>query len=117
MRLPSTLLISAVVCAVICIAASAPRAPLLVWNATASAPLGLYFRTSSSAVNKGDLLLVHTPARIAAYAAGRGYLPMHVPLIKRAAAISGDVICAKGETVWLNGRVLLRRRTMDSKGR
>jgi conjugative transfer signal peptidase TraF len=89
----------------------------LVWNASASAPLGLYLRTTSSALRKGDLVLVHTPARIAVLAAQRGYLPMHVPLIKRVAAISGDVICAKGDTVWLNGTVFLRRRKTDSKGR
>ncbi|MGH9807502.1 MAG: S26 family signal peptidase [Terriglobia bacterium] len=117
MRLSRTMLISAVACAVVGIAASAPRTPLLVWNATASAPLGLYFRTTGSALKKDDLVLVHTPARIAGFAAQRGYLPMHVPLIKRAAAISGDVICAKGDTVWLNGKVFLHRRKADSKGR
>jgi conjugative transfer signal peptidase TraF len=117
MRLSSTILGSAVACAVIGIAASAPHTPLLVWNATASAPLGLYFRTTSATLNKGDLVLVHAPPGIAALAAERGYLPMHVPLIKRATAIFGDVICAKGDTVWLNGKVLLRRRKADSKGR
>jgi conjugative transfer signal peptidase TraF len=117
MRLSSTVLVFAVTCAVIGIAASTPRTPFLVWNATASAPLGLYFRTTSSALNKDDLVLVRAPPGIAALAAERGYLPMHVPLIKRAAAISGDVICAKGDTVWLNGKLLLRRRTTDSRGR
>jgi conjugative transfer signal peptidase TraF len=117
MRFSSTMLVVTMVSAVIGIGASVPRTPLLVWNATASAPVGLYFRRASSALNKNDLVLVSPPVRVAALAAERGYLPMHVPLIKRAAAISGDMICAQGNTVWLNGKVLLRRRKMDEKGR
>src|SRR5690606_15118701 len=59
--------------------------PLLVWNASASAPIGLY-RVMGGPARKGDLVLVRTPIAVARLAAKRGYIPLHVPLVKRIAA-------------------------------
>jgi len=99
------------------LAVSVPRAPVLVWNATASAPIGLYLRRVKPALARGDLVLVKPPAWVASFAAKRGYLPLNVPLIKRAAALAGDTVCANGDTIWLNGKVLITRRATDAKGR
>jgi conjugative transfer signal peptidase TraF len=90
--------------------------PLLIWNATASAPIGLY-RLAHEPISPGDLVLVTTPLSIRAMAAERGYLPLNVPLIKRVAALSGDEICAERDVLFINGGAVAQRFTTDSLGR
>jgi type IV secretory pathway protease TraF len=63
--------------------------PLLVWNASASVPVGLY-RAAFGTLEHGDFALVHTPDSVSMLADERGYLPVGVPLIKRVAAVVGD---------------------------
>lgn len=101
---------------VVCIAASHPHHPLLVWNASASVPIGLY-RVIHDTPRRGALALVATPPMFAALAAARGYVPLHVPLIKRVAAMSGDQVCAWGDTVSIDGGYAIARLARDSKGR
>ena len=67
---------------------AAPR-PLLVWNVTHSAPIGLYRRVFAG-VENGAWVLVRAPSAAADLAASRGYLPRSVPMVKRVAALSGD---------------------------
>jgi conjugative transfer signal peptidase TraF len=90
--------------------------PLLIWNASASAPIGLY-RLAYEAVAYGDLVLVTTPESIRAMAAERGYVPLGIPLIKRVAALSGDEICADGSVILINRRAVAERLNNDSLGR
>ncbi len=94
-----------------------PRSPILVWNATASAPVGLYMDESEWAPRKGDLVLVRPPSEVATFASRRGYLPLNVPLIKRIVGINGDTICAHGDKISLNGSFLLKRLESDTRGR
>jgi conjugative transfer signal peptidase TraF len=92
-------------------------APLVVWNASASAPLGLYWVAGKSAMKRGDLVLAELPAPMRALADERGYLPLGVPLIKQVAALSGDHICTIGRAILIGGSVAARRLKRDSKGR
>ena len=62
-------------------------APLLLWNASASAPVGLYRVMSGAPIQRGDMVLVRTPDSVRDLAAERGYLPLNVPLVKRVAAL------------------------------
>lgn len=94
-----------------------PHRPVLVWNATASAPIGLYLREAAREPTEGDLVLVRPPPEIADFASRRNYLPAHVPLIKRIVGTAGDTICAHDDTVLLNGAFLLKRLGSDSRGR
>ncbi|HVT25486.1 MAG TPA: S26 family signal peptidase [Rhizomicrobium sp.] len=94
-----------------------PRQALFVWNATASAPVGLYRVTHGRALSRGDLVLaVPTPA-LAAFADARGYLPMRVPLVKRIAAVAGDDVCARGNAIFIDGRFAAARLAADREGR
>jgi conjugative transfer signal peptidase TraF len=105
--------------AVLPLAASAIwKAPtLLVWNATASAPVGLYRVSAGAPVRRGDMVVAWTPQPVRSLAARRHYLLANVPLVKRVAAVAGDRVCAGGATVSVNGRrVALRQRT-DRAGR
>lgn len=90
--------------------------PRLVWNASASAPVGLYRVLPGKAI-PGDLVLVHTPDSVQQLAAERGYLPANVPLIKRVAAAGGDVVCATGNVIFINGHAAAGRLVRDRLGR
>jgi len=91
-------------------------APWLVWNASASAPIGLY-RVLSGEAERGDMVLVRTPESIRRLAAERGYLPLNVPLVKRVVALGGDTICAIGNAIFVAGRPVATRLDDDRMGR
>jgi conjugative transfer signal peptidase TraF len=90
--------------------------PRLVWNASASVPVGLYIVLSGKP-SRGDLVLVHTPDSVRQLAAERGYLPANVPLIKRIVAAGGDVVCATGNVIFINGHAAAGRLARDRLGR
>ena len=92
-----------------------PR-PLLVWNASASAPVGLYAVTSPDQVRAGEMVIAWTPEPARSLAAERRYLPSNVPLVKRVGAVAGDQVCAIGEAIWVNGRHVGARRKVDGAG-
>jgi conjugative transfer signal peptidase TraF len=92
-------------------------APKLVWNASASAPLGLYWVGGKSALERGDLVLAALPEPVRTLASERGYLPLGIPLVKPVAALPGDHLCTIGRAILINGKVIARRRKRDSRGR
>lgn len=96
--------------------AFSPR-PLLVWNASASAPVGLYALLPGVRVGKGDMVIARLPARYRTLAVRRRYLPPAVPLVKRVAAAGGERVCAHGGSIIVDGRLAARRRRTDGKGR
>lgn len=97
--------------------AAAPHVPVLVWNASASAPCGFYAGQARERFGKGDLVLAHLPIVARHLASMRDYLPWGVPVVKRIAAVSGDWICARGLTISINGRAVAQRRNVDGRGR
>lgn len=99
------------------ISAALPPAPHLVWNASASAPLGLYAVSPGAEVEPGDMVVARVPERFRRLAAERHYLPLNVPLVKRVAASAGDEVCARGPQIFLNGRPVALRRDADGRGR
>jgi conjugative transfer signal peptidase TraF len=91
--------------------------PRLVWNVTASVPIGLYWARPGTAIRRGDLALVPVPDTVRSLAAARGYIPTGISLIKPVAAVAGDVVCAVGTTISINGHLVAERQTSDSHGR
>ena len=94
-----------------------PPAPSLVWNASASAPIGLYGVTPDAAIASGDMVIARVPDSWRMIAAQRRYIPANVPLVKRVAAAAGDEVCALGQEVFVNGRRVAERRLADAAGR
>jgi len=93
-----------------------PR-PRLVWNASASAPEGLYRVTPGGPIAVGDMVIATVPARYRRLAAARHYVPANVPLVKQVAAGAGDQICALGRDLYRDGIWLADRRDVDSARR
>lgn len=96
---------------------AAPPVPRLVWNASASAPQGLYVVSPGARIGAGDMVVARTPQPWRALAARRHYLPANVPLVKRAVAVAGDEICARGASISINGVPAVTRLARDARGR
>lgn len=94
-----------------------PPRPLLVWNASASSPIGLYLIGSPAGAGRGDTVIAWPPEPARELGAERRYLPRNVPLVKRVAAVAGDRVCAVGEAVFVNGRLETLRSASDPSGR
>ena len=77
----------------------ADRSPWLIWNASASVPIGLYAIHTVGALRVGDLVVIKPPEPLASLLADRGYLPRGVPLVKHVAAPPGQSVCRNGLTV------------------
>jgi conjugative transfer signal peptidase TraF len=94
-----------------------PKAPCLVWNATASVPIGLYVVSPPDTLARGNLVLAEPPEWAHEMAAQRGFLPLHVPLVKRIAALSGDRLCSFKARIILNGHIVAARLAADAHHR
>jgi conjugative transfer signal peptidase TraF len=94
-----------------------PPPPRLLWNASASAPIGLYSVAPGAWLERGDMAVAWVPERYRQLAADRRYLPLGVPLVKRVAAYGGDKVCAVGNQIFVDGRRAAQRQIADSKGR
>jgi conjugative transfer signal peptidase TraF len=91
--------------------------PLIIYNGSASAPLGFYRVLPVSPIQRGGLVLVKTPESVRTLAAERHYLPFNVDLIKRVVALDGDRVCAFEGIVSINGQAVAKQLEADSKGR
>jgi conjugative transfer signal peptidase TraF len=84
------------------IAAFVPIPVRLVWNASASVPLGLYKVGSPHDLHDGDLVAVIPPKPLADFMAARGYLGRNVPLMKHVAALPGQMVCRHGNAITID---------------
>ncbi len=81
-------------------------APKLIWNASASTPIGLYAIEPDWSPEVTDLVAVCAPEPLASFLAEGGYLPRGVPLMKRIVALPGQRVCRTGlaitvDAVWM----------------
>ncbi|MBV9841888.1 MAG: S26 family signal peptidase [Sphingomonadaceae bacterium] len=94
-----------------------PPRPRLLWNASASAPVGLYLVEVGVPFQRGDMVAAETPAVVRQLAADRGYLPIGVPLVKRIAAAHGSLVCARDAIITVDGHVAAERLRSDGAAR
>jgi len=104
-------------CAVFLATIALPPAPRLLWNASASAPIGLYVVKPGVMAQVDDMVVARPPANAARLAATRHYLPQGVPLVKRVAGGPGEQVCASGSSISIDGRLVAVRRASDAQGR
>jgi conjugative transfer signal peptidase TraF len=95
----------------------AKPAPRLLWNATASVPIGFYGIESIDQLAVTNLVVALPPNSLAAFLAERGYVPLGVPLIKRVLAIRGQSVCRNELVVSVDGIGMGMARARDRQGR
>ncbi len=91
--------------------------PKLIWNASASVPIGLYAVHPVGDLKRGALVVVAPPEDLARFLAERGYLPEGVPLLKRVEGVAGQTICRTDHTVTVDGLALGEALDRDHLGR
>lgn len=94
-----------------------PPSPLFVWNASPSAPIGLYLIGSRSDLRPGHMVALWFAPGLRQLADERRYLPANVPALKRVVAVAGDEVCADGSRITVNGNWIADRQRVDGKGR
>jgi conjugative transfer signal peptidase TraF len=119
-RLSSRLLVAiASGIALLVAAATIDVPPLIVWNATKSAPIGLYWiRPAVEAdIRVGQLIVLRPTASDASLFDERGYLPLGVPLLKRIAAVGGQSVCEHEGALSIDEQHVADALPTDSSGR
>ena len=90
--------------------------PRLMWNASASVPVGLYHVRPAETLHVGELVVAMPPEPLASYLADRGYLPEGVPLLKQILALAGQTVCRTGDTITVDGATVGRALASDWRG-
>ena len=91
--------------------------PKLIWNTSASVPIGLYAVQPGNPLKHGDLAIAKPPGPLSTFLAERNYLPRGVPLLKHAAALPGEIVCRNGLVITIDEIVVASALTRDSAGR
>lgn len=89
----------------------------LVYNWTASVPIGLYWLTRGEQLQRGDVVAFGVPPRVEQLVEERRYLPRGALLLKPVAAIPGDQVCTDSGAFVVNGRSFGRMLEHDSERR
>jgi conjugative transfer signal peptidase TraF len=112
-----TLLTMAAAVAVIGTTLGPKSAPRLVWNASASVPIGLYHVRPARQLIVTTLVVAYPPEPLATFLADGSYLPRGVPLIKRILALPGQTVCRTGFAIAVDGIQIGAARERDRRGR
>ena len=107
---------SAAVCALLLPAVHRPNLRL-VWNVTASVPVGLYRVLPDETPHRGELVAVRPSPTLARYMASRRYVEAGALLVKPVAAVAGQQVCRSGATVTIDDETVATARTADRMGR
>ncbi|CAG0980141.1 signal peptidase I [Burkholderiales bacterium] len=89
----------------------------IVYNPSDSVPLGWYRIGPPDSLHVGSVVLAQLPTDAAALAAQRGYLPEHIPLLKRIGAMSPQQVCIENYIVRIDGVAVTGVRATDGRGR
>ena len=111
------IVLAGTVAAAALLSAALPAPRVLVWNATASVPTGLYHIRGTASLHVGERVAIDPSPELRRYLAARGYLPGGVPLLKEIAALTGDRICRTGFRITINGEHAAEARAHDNQGR
>ncbi|MCP3407614.1 S26 family signal peptidase [Bradyrhizobium sp. CCGB01] len=96
-----------------------PQQPVVIYNASGSAPLGFYY-VEPRAPARGELAVYRPPPAIELLILAHEILPAPVPLLKQVVASAGDDVCrAKDpiESIFINGKVTAEVQEKDRAGR
>lgn len=89
----------------------------VIWNASPSAPIGLYEVRAADRLDVPDLVVVDAPEPLARFVTERGYLPPDVPLLKRVVGLPGQTVCRFDRTISVDGTEIGAALERDRMGR
>lgn len=97
----------------------------VVYNPTDSVPVGWYriepihspTASQQRPLSVGSIVLARLPAEVAALASQRGYLPSHIPLLKRVGAMAPQRVCIVDGVVRIDGAPVAAILRADRLGR
>ena len=112
-----TLVVAACTAAVVVKTIGFNPTPALIWNASASVPIGLYEVRPAGKLNVTELVVAYPPEKLSTYMAKRRYLPRGVPLLKRVLALPGQTVCRRGRTITVDDIAMGRALARDYRGR
>jgi conjugative transfer signal peptidase TraF len=90
--------------------------PVIIYNPSQSVPSGFYLR-SGHPPGRGDFVTVAAFEVAPQYAALRGYADRTDRFLKRVAATEGQLVCAEGEMISIDGAQVATRIERDAAGR
>lgn len=91
-------------------------APRLIWNASASVPIGLYAMRPAGILHATELVVVRPPDALANFLDERRYLPKGVPMLKRILALPGQTVCRTDRTITVDGVAVGEALDRDHRG-
>ncbi len=89
----------------------------IVYNPSDSVPPGWYRIGPPYSLHVDSIVLARLPADASALAAQRGYLPLHIPLLKRIGAMSPQQVCIENHIVRIDGVSVAGVHRADGRGR
>lgn len=89
----------------------------IIYNPSDSVPVGWYRIRPTAPTHIGSIVLAQLPADVAALAAQRGYLPSHIPLLKRVGAVAPQHVCILDGQVRIDGVPVAAVLPTDRMGR
>ena len=90
--------------------------PLVVWNASASIPIGLYW-VEKRLPNINEIAVLKPPLWAQTIAENREYLPSTSWLLKPVVATQNGVVCRFGRRIYVDGKPVARSLVTDRNGR
>lgn len=112
-----TLVVTAMAVISIAAAGTVETPTKLIWNATASAPVGFYTVEPADRIEVPELVAVMPPEPLAGFMVERGYVGRGVPLLKRVLGLLGQRVCRTGRTITVDGIEMGEALERDSLGR
>lgn len=112
-----TILLAGTVAAAALLSAARPVSRVLIWNATASVPTGLYHIRGTASLHVGERVAIEPPLHWRRFLAARRYLPTGLPMLKEIAALPGETVCRRDHNIIINGVRAGVARARDSHGR
>ncbi len=86
------------------VAASCVKTPVkLLWNVSASTPIGFYDLDPPGDLQVGDVVAVMPPKALAEFLVQRSYIGRDTPLLKHVAALPGQKLCRVGRVITVDG--------------
>ncbi|QFR34636.1 S26 family signal peptidase [Ancylobacter sp. TS-1] len=98
-------------------AATLPTPLKLIWNVSASIPVGLYSVEPADHLEITDLVAVMPPPPLAAFLIARGYIGEGTPLLKRVMGLPAQEVCRFDDAVTVDGVPLGEALPRDRMGR